>query len=81
MNLENPTAEEQQKYYAFFMRKGFSYAAVRKVLQGPQIIRRIFFGNNQRNSRKGRRQYHNRFQRHSRENKKYHLQRSRRSKH
>ena len=34
MNLENPTAEEQQKYYAFFMRKGFSYAAVRKVLRG-----------------------------------------------
>ena len=34
MNLENPTAEEQQKYYVFFMRKGFSYAAVRKVLRG-----------------------------------------------
>lgn len=32
MNLENPTPEELQKYYAFFMRKGFSYAVVKEVL-------------------------------------------------
>lgn len=34
MNLETPTREELRKYYAFFMRKGFSYSAVREVLQG-----------------------------------------------
>ena len=33
MNLEDATTEEMQKYYAFFMRKGFSYSAVRQVLQ------------------------------------------------
>ena len=34
MNMEIKTSEYKQKYYAFFMRKGFSYAAVRKVLRG-----------------------------------------------
>ena len=33
MNLEHPTREELKKYYAFFLRKGFSYGAVRRVLQ------------------------------------------------
>ena len=42
MNLENPTAEEQQKYYAFFMRKGFSYACGTQGSAGARIIRRIF---------------------------------------
>lgn len=32
MNLQNPTREEAQKYYAFFLRKGFSYSAVRNIL-------------------------------------------------
>lgn len=33
MNPENASPEELRKYYAFFMRKGFSYSAIRKVLK------------------------------------------------
>lgn len=32
MNLKNPTKEESRKYDAFFMRKGFSYTAIRNIL-------------------------------------------------
>ena len=37
MNLENPEPEQLKKYYAFFMRKGFSFSAIRKVLQNAGV--------------------------------------------
>lgn len=37
MNLENPEPAELQKYYGFFVRKGFSFSAVRKVLQKGEV--------------------------------------------
>lgn len=33
MNLDDPTYEERQKNFAFFMRKGFSASTIHKVLQ------------------------------------------------
>ena len=56
MNLENPTAEEKQKYYAFY-EKGIFLCCGTQGSAGARIIRRNIFGNNQRNSRKGRCQY------------------------